>query len=172
MEYYVLLAFVLLGAAVVYGTYLTVTTIADKVLQKQKWDSRNKNIEIVLPLRLQAYERMSIFLERISPSSLLLRLTPNAGTALELQHILLSEIREEYNHNVAQQIYMSNNAWEQIGYAMNETIADINNAAAEVSPDAPAQDLGKKIFSLVIAREVQPTTHALTALKAEIREVF
>jgi len=172
MEYYLLLASVMLGAGVIYGTYLTITTVADKVLQKQKWDVRNKNTEIILPLRLQAYERMSLFLERISPSSLLLRLVPSATSALELQQLLLNDIREEYNHNVAQQIYMSNNAWEQIGHAMNELVADINKAASELPNEATPADLGKKIFAIVIAREVQPTTHALRIIKDEIREIF
>jgi hypothetical protein len=172
MEYYLLLTSVVLGAGVIYGTYLTITTVADKVLQKQKWESRNKNTEIILPLRLQAYERMSLFLERISPANLLLRLTPSATSALELQQLLLNDIREEYNHNVAQQIYMSNNAWEQIGHAMNEIVADINKAASEVSAEAPPADLGKKIFAIVISREVQPTTLALRILKDEIREIF
>lgn len=172
MEYYLLLTSVVLGAGVIYGTYLTITTVADKILQKQKWDSRNKHTDIILPLRLQAYERMSLFLERISPTSLLLRLVPSAGSALELQQLLLNEIREEYNHNVAQQIYISNNTWEQIGYAMNELVADINKAASEVAPEAPAADLGKKIFATVIGREEQPTTQALRILKEEIREIF
>src|SRR4051794_39237238 len=101
MEYYLILTFILLGAGVIYGTYLTITTVADKILQKQKWDSRNKHTDIILPLRLQAYERMSLFLERISPASLLLRLVPSAANALELQQMLLNDIREEYNHNVA-----------------------------------------------------------------------
>ena len=172
MEYYILLTAVLLGAAVIYGVYLTITTIADKVFEKQKWDIRSKQTEITLPLRLQAYERMCLYLERISPGNLLLRLVPLASTALELQQILLNEIREEYNHNAAQQMYISANAWEQISHAMNEVVADINNASAEVSPDAPASDLGKKIFSHVINKEVQPTTHALRVLKDEIRELF
>lgn len=172
MEYYLLLTSVVLGAGVIYGTYLTITTVADKILQKQKWDSRHKHTDIILPLRLQAYERMSLFLERISPASLLLRVVPSANSALELQQLLLNEIRVEYNHNVAQQIYMSNNTWEQIGHAMNELVADINKAAAEVAPEAPAADLGKKIFATVISREEQPTTLALRILKEEIREIF
>ncbi|TDE16247.1 DUF7935 family protein [Dyadobacter psychrotolerans] len=172
MEYYILLTAVLLGAGVIYGVYLTITTVADKIFEKQRWDIRSKQTEITLPLRLQAYERMCLYLERISPGNLLLRLVPQASTALELQQILLNEIREEYNHNAAQQMYISNNAWEQISHAMNEVVAEINNAAAEVSPDSPASDLGKKIFSHVINKEVQPTTHALRVLKDEIREIF
>lgn len=167
-----MLIIVVLGAAIVYGVYLTVTTVAEKVFEKQKWDIRYKTVEITLPLRLQAYERMSLFLERISPNNLLLRLVPSAMNALELQQILLNDIREEYNHNVAQQIYISSNAWNQINNAMNEIVADINKAATEVTQESPASDLAKKIFAHVIQREVQPATHALKILKEEIREIF
>ncbi|HEV7380743.1 MAG TPA: hypothetical protein VGN64_13180 [Dyadobacter sp.] len=173
MDQYLSIVTIILGLSIiVYGVYLTITTVTDKIILKQQFDAKRKNTDLTLPLRLQAYERMSLFLERISPSSLLLRLAPVATSALELQQILLNDIREEYNHNVAQQIYISNHTWEQIGLAMNEVIADINKAAAEVSSEAPPTDLGKKIFSIVIAREVQPTTHALKILKDEVREIF
>ncbi|WP_031525629.1 DUF7935 family protein [Dyadobacter crusticola] len=172
MEYQLILAFLLLGAIVTFGIYMTIKTVAEKIFEKQKWNIRSKNIEITLPLRLQAYERMCLFLERITPSNLLLRLVPSAMSALELQQILLQEIRDEYNHNVAQQLYMSTHAWEQITNAMNETVAVINQAATEVPAEAPPSDLAKKIFSQVIEKEVQPASHALKVLKEEIRGIF
>lgn len=172
MEYISILTILLLGAMIMFGVYVTITTVAGKILEKQRWDLRTKNVEITLPLRLQAYERMCLYLERITPNNLLLRLAPSATSALELQHIVLHEIREEYNHNVAQQLYISSHAWEQIVNAMNETVAVVNQSAAEVSPEAPASDLAKKIFSHVIEKEVQPATHALKVLKEEIRNVF
>ncbi|KQS33684.1 hypothetical protein [Dyadobacter sp. Leaf189] len=172
MEYQLILAFLLLGGIVTFGIYMTVTTVADKIFQNKKLDIRSKNVEITLPLRLQAYERMCLFLERITPSNLLLRLVPSAMSALELQQVLLQEIRDEYNHNVAQQLYMSTHAWEQITNAMNETVAVINQAATEVPAEAPPSDLAKKIFSHVIEKEVQPASHALKVLKEEIRGIF
>ncbi|WP_439558671.1 hypothetical protein [Dyadobacter sp.] len=172
MEYQLILAFLLLGGIVTFGIYMTITTVADKIFERKKLDIRSKNVEITLPLRLQAYERMCLFLERITPSNLLLRLVPSAMSALELQQILLQEIRDEYNHNVAQQLYMSTHAWEQITNAMNETVAVINQAATEVTAEAPPSDLAKKIFSHVIEKEVQPASHALKVLKEEIRGIF
>lgn len=172
MEYYSLLVVLILGIVIVYGMYLTITTVADKVFEKQRWDIRSTNSNITLPLRLQAYERMCLFLERMAPNSMLLRLVPSAMSALELQQLLLQEIREEYNHNVAQQMYISSNAWEQITNAMNETVAVINQSASEVPAEAPPSDLAKKIFSHVIEKEVQPSAHALKVLKEEIRGLF
>ena len=172
MEYYTLLAIVILGIAIVYGIYATITTVAEKLSDKQKWEIRSKNVGITLPLRLQAYERMCLFLERITPNNLLLRLVPSAMSALELQQILLHEIREEYNHNAAQQMYISIAAWEQITNAMNETVSVINQSASEIQGEAPPADLAKKIFSHVIEKEVQPASHAIKVLKEEIRTLF
>jgi hypothetical protein len=172
MEYYSLITVLILGAIVTFGMYLTIITVANKIFEKQKYDVRSKNTEITLPLRLQAYERMCLFLERITPNNLLLRLVPSASNALELQQILLFEIREEYNHNLAQQLYISIDAWAQVSNAMNEVVSVINQAALEVDAEMPASELAKKIFAKVIEQEIQPTTHALKFVKQEIQGIF
>jgi hypothetical protein len=172
MEYTIILAALAVGLVLTLAFGVMLSSVAEKFLEKQRIDARSKNVEITLPLRLQAYERMCLFLERITPNNLLLRVAPSAMSALELQQIILHEIREEYNHNVAQQLYISTHAWEQIVNAMNETVAIVNQAAAEVSGEAPAADLAKKVFSHVIEKDIQPSTHALKVLKEEIRNVF
>lgn len=172
MELTLILGALSVGLLLTLAFGVMLNSVAEKFLEKQQAGIDTKNKEITLPLRLQAYERMCLFLERITPNNLLLRLVPSATSSLELQHIVLHEIREEYNHNVAQQLYISNNAWEQIVNAMNETVAIVNQAAAEVSGEAPPSDLAKKIFSHVIDKDAQPTTHALKVLKDEIRNVF
>lgn len=171
-EIYPLLIVLLLGSIMTFGMYLTITTVASKVFEKQKWDIVTRNVEITLPLRLQAYERMCLFLERITPGNLILRLVASAGSAQELQTLLLFEIREEYNHNLSQQIYMSNDAWEQVANAMNEVVSIINQSSGVVAPDAPATDLAKTILSQVIEKEIQPSTHALKFLKKEVQTLF
>lgn len=172
MELYPLITILLVTVVVVFGLYLILTTLAEKIFEKQRWDIRSKNTEIILPLRLQAYERMCLFLERITPNQLLLRTSGSASNALEFQQILLREIREEFNHNLAQQVYMSNDTWEQIKKAVNEVQSLINRAAAEVDEEAPANDLGRKIFEQVIQQEIQPCTHALRIVKAEVQQIF
>jgi hypothetical protein len=172
MELYSLLSIVIVAIIVTFGLYITLTTLANKFFEKQQWELRSKNTEITLPLRLQAYERMSLFLERITPNHLLLRTSGSASNALEFQQILLREIREEFNHNLAQQIYMSHQTWEEIKKAVNEVQSMINQAAMEVQPDAPANELAKKIFERVIQQEVQPCTLALKVVKAEIQHIF
>jgi hypothetical protein len=172
MELYSFITILLVAVVVMSGLYLILTTLAEKFFEKQRWDFRSKNTEIILPLRLQAYERMCLFLERITPNQLLLRTSGSASNALEFQHILLREIREEFNHNLAQQVYISNDTWEQIKKAVNEVQSLINRAAAEVDQEAPASDLGRKIFEQVIQQDIQPCTHALRIVKEEVQQIF
>jgi hypothetical protein len=172
MELYPLITILLVTVVVMFGLYFILITLAEKFFEKQRWDIRSKNTEIILPLRLQAYERMCLFLERITPNQLLLRTSGSASNALEFQQILLREIREEFNHNLAQQVYMSNDTWEQIKKAVNEVQSLINRAAAEVDEEAPANDLCRKIFEQVIQQEIQPCTYALRIVKEEAQQIF
>lgn len=85
---------------------------------------------------------------------------------------MLKEIRDEFNHNIAQQLFISHDTWEKIRLAMNDTIALINTAASEVSPDAPAINLSKKIFEIILTNSQQPTADALRILKEEAQKLF
>ncbi|RCR66835.1 DUF7935 family protein [Larkinella punicea] len=157
---------------VLYGMYVTVKLMLEREAEKQRVDLKNRYASEVTPLRLQAYERMALFLERITPANLLLRLSSEAPVALDLQQLLLREIREEYNHNVSQQIYMSQAVWEEVQNAMNEVIMLVNEAAGQVPPESPALELSKRIFDIVIQKNSQPTAAGLKAVKDEVQAVF
>lgn len=144
------------AALVLYGMYLTVKLLLQREADRHHNEVKQRYTETVVPIRLQAYERMVLFLERISPNHLLLRIGGQADTALDLQQLLLREIRDEYNHNLSQQVYMSQPVWEQIQSAMNDVATLINQASGDVRPDAPALDLSKRIFERIIQRDRQP----------------
>lgn len=160
------------AALVLYGMYLTVKLLLQREADRHHNEVKQRYTETVVPIRLQAYERMVLFLERISPNHLLLRLGGQADTALDLQQLLLRDIRDEYNHNLSQQVYMSQGVWDQIQSAMNDVTTLINQASGDVRPDAPALDLSKRIFERIIQRDRQPTTDALRAVKDEIQQLF
>lgn len=167
-----LIRIVLPAALVLYAMYLIVKSFLDKELQKQVIATRDKNTEIVLPIRLQAYERMVLFLERITPANLLRRLKGGELSAREFQHVLLHEIREEYNHNLAQQMYMSDESWRAIRQSMEEVIAIINQTVDELPEDAPSIELSRRIYGKVVDENADPTGRALKTVKDEIRNVF
>jgi len=157
---------------VLYGMYLTVKLLLEREADRHRYDTKNRYTEAVVPIRLQAYERMTLFLERISPNNLLLRLGGSSTTVLDFQQRLLQEIRDEYNHNLSQQVYMSQAVWDQIQAAMNDVMTLINQASGDTRPDAPALDLSKRIFERIIQKEKQPTADAIKSLKDEIQGMF
>jgi len=173
MEILAELAKLIIPAAIVlYGMYLTVKSFTNKELERSMVDLRMKNRDIILPIRLQAYERITLFLERISPNNLVMRLNDSSFDAKQFQHILISEIRNEYNHNLSQQVYMTDNAWKLVVNVKEEITAVINQAGHALEDDAKSIHLAKKIFELMSEKEIDPVSTALSEIKDEIRQVF
>lgn len=160
------------ASVVLYAVYLLTRSFIQKEIELKKLEVRGRSIETVLPNRLQAYERITLFLERIAPQNLLVRVNTTAMPAKEFHQLLLSEIRNEFNHNVSQQVYMSENVWELVKNAKEDLIVTINDAAAEMGAEAGGLELSKKIFEKTIAKENDPISHALTELKKEIQQTF
>lgn len=164
---------ILLPAGIVlYAVYLVIRSFMRRELESKQMELRAKSIDAVVPTRLQAYERMMLFLERISADVLLVRLNVPGATAKDFQRILLEEIRNEYNHNASQQIYMSEELWSQIKNAKEELCLIINEAAGRVSPEGSGVELAKTIFEISLDRKADLTAHAVHALKEEVQRLF
>lgn len=167
-----LLKILLPAGLVLLGMYLSIESLLKKQLEKSVLELRNKNQEITLPIRLQAYERMTLFLERISPHNLILRINQPNITAVELQQQMLLEIREELNHNLSQQIYMSEVLWTLIRNASEEVVATINTSSQGIDPEKPSIELARRIFENMIQQPNDPIQKAMSHLKQEIGLVF
>ncbi|MES2518004.1 MAG: hypothetical protein V4585_07850 [Bacteroidota bacterium] len=167
-----LLKVILPAGLVLWAMYLTVSSFIKKDLMQKELDLKAETSKTLLPIRLQAYERMALFLERISANNILIRLTGRVVNVAEFQQLMLAEIREEFSHNLSQQVYMSDAAWTTIRNAMNETVALINLSAKDLAPDAPAIELSKRIFEVIMSKEVNPSDEALRIIKQEMRENF
>jgi hypothetical protein len=160
------------ASLVLYAVYLTVRTFMIKEIELKKLEIRTRSIETILPARLQAYERMTLFLERIAPQNLLIRLNNPGFSARDFQKILLDEIRNEYNHNVSQQVYMGEDVWNQIRNAKEDLVILINEAASTMPNEANSIDLSKKIFEMVMEKKVDLIAMALAELRKEIQQTF
>ena len=160
------------ASVVLYAVYLVVRSFISREIELRKLEVRMRSIETILPARLQAYERMTLFLERIQPQNLLIRLTNPGLTAKDFQKQLLDEIRSEYNHNASQQVYMSDDVWNLIKNAKEELIILINEASMRVSGEESSIELSKKIFEMTMEKKVDLINHALTELKKEIHQTF
>jgi hypothetical protein len=160
------------ASVVLYAAYLFMRSFIQKDIDLKKLEIRGKSLETVLPNRLHAYERMTLFLERMSPSNLLVRLNSGSIPARDFQQMLLAEVRNEYNHNVSQQVYISEEVWELIKNAKEDLIVSINDAASEMDEQASSLDLSKKIFEKSMGKTVDPLAHALTELKREVYRIL
>lgn len=160
------------ASVVLYAAYLLVRTFIQKEIELKRLEVRGRSLETVLPNRLQAYERMTLFLERISPQNILIRLSGPGMSAREFHQLLLSEIRNEYNHNVSQQIYISQEVWEMVINAKEDLIVSVNDAASETNLESSSLDLSKKIFEKSVNKTFDPINHALIELKKEIQRTF
>jgi hypothetical protein len=139
---------------------------------RQRYLLFKENQKNVTPIRFTAYERLVLFLERITPDSLLVRTQSEAYTAIQLHAALLTVIRAEYEHNVAQQIYVSAEAWEVVKNAKESVVQLINACAAQVDPQGPSIDLAKAILATYENSNAAPTMVAISFLKTELKTYF
>ncbi|MBT8186234.1 MAG: hypothetical protein HKP38_09010 [Croceitalea sp.] len=122
-----------------------------------------------LPIRLQAYERMVLFLERISINSLVVRVGPKSTNKTDYENLLIKQIETEFDHNLSQQIYMSDECWNIIKAAKNTTIKMIRSAA--MSETDSADKLREDILNQNMEKQ-SPSATALSFVKREISEIW
>ncbi|MEM9647603.1 MAG: hypothetical protein AAF969_03920 [Bacteroidota bacterium] len=122
-----------------------------------------------LPIRLQAYERMVLFLERISINSLVVRVAPKGKSKSDYENLLIKQIETEFEHNLSQQIYMSDECWNIIKTAKNATIQLIRSAGMSEtdSPDKLREDILNKTID-----KQSPSATALSFVKKEVGELW
>jgi len=157
---------------VLYAVYLTVKNILEKEITSKEIDLKIKNYETLLPLRLQAYERLTLLLERISPNNILVRLSNPNYSAVEFQRLIVKEIRDEFNHNLSQQIYVSEESWGLVNKAVEDTISMINRTGSSIKEDAKAMDLTKAVFGEILQDETDSISLALSQLKKEVSQFY
>ncbi len=127
-----------------------------------------ENQKQALPLRLQAYERMALFLERIEPSQLLIRIAPNSPDKHEYESLLVYHIEKEFEHNLTQQIYISDKCWSVINTAKNTLIQTIRKA--NMSDKVESADKLREIILTDLLDKQSPSSVALAYLKSEVTE--
>jgi hypothetical protein len=130
-------------------------------------------LKYTLPLRLQAYERTVLFLERINPESMLIRLHVPGMSALDMQGLIISDIRAEYQHNISQQIYVSDSAWKTVKKVKEDTISMINSAVKALPENASSVDLSRSVLSHLANLETEnPYELALQIVKGDMQAIF
>lgn len=126
----------------------------------------------ILPLRLQAHERLIIFIDRINPPNLLVRLHQQGISIAVLQAGILNEVRSEYQHNVTQQLYLDSVTWNVVRKLKDDTIAMINNAVQGLPADANGIELSKAILQHMASIDENPYDLTIELIKKDIHRLF
>jgi hypothetical protein len=168
-----LLKLTLAGLAVFFVAWHFIKDYLDSIQNKRANELKKSAQQHLFPLRLQAYERLVLFLERINPTAMLVRLHVSGVSAREMQNIILSDIRSEYQHNISQQLYVSNQAWAIVRKIKEDTIGMVNSAAQGLPENAAGVELSKVILNhLASVDDKNPYEAALVLIKQDIQQLF
>lgn len=159
-------------AAIMLTTYLFLKRGASTEVSLLHADLKKQRQEYFLPSRLEAYQRSVLLMERIHPNNLVMRLHNPILSAKSFQKDLLTSIREEYDHNVAQQLFIAPDTWQMVKKSKEETIKIINLAGSRLAADATSADLANKIFELIAEIGQLPTEIVIEQLKKELQSLF
>ncbi|MFP4525849.1 MAG: hypothetical protein ACLFNL_05620 [Bacteroidales bacterium] len=157
---------------VFFTAFYTLRMLIKNDQKKRNYELVLKNKSLITPIRLQAYERLTLFLERISPDALVMRLNKENRTVNQLQNEMLKTIRSEFDHNLSQQIYVSPKAWLMVKHARENTVKLINTTVQEMKPGEPAIKLSRVLLQKVMEEGQSPTKYAIQYLKEEVKNFF
>lgn len=173
MHYLIIIILAIVPAgAVLAMAYFFLRKSGDREIRHLQMELKRDRQNYFLPMRVDAYQRAVLLMERIHPSSLIMRLHNPALPANMFQMELLKSIREEYDHNVSQQLFISAAAWEMVRNSKDETIKIINIAGNQMNATSTGTDYAAKVFEIVAEVGTLPTEITVDYLKKELQELF
>lgn len=167
MDISILLIFLLILVLFMGGFLFMLTRFFQSERERRSFELRLKYSENILPNKLQAYERMTLFLERIRPSSLIRRVTPTDDSK-SYEFTLIETIQTEFEHNLAQQLYINPNSWKIILSAKNATQLLIKNTI-EAMKDSSIQEIQEEIIKQSM-EDASPSSAAILYLQKDIQD--
>lgn len=167
-----ILKYILPSVVTFLAAWYVLKSFLENEQKKKILEIQMKGGEAALPLRLQAYERIMLLLERISIQNLLVRATLPGKTAKELHAYLIGTVRQEFDHNLSQQLYVSMETWELVRSAKEEVLKVINTTYSKMPEDASGKDLVEAIMESYVKIKNPLTVKATLMLKKEVGRLF
>jgi hypothetical protein len=168
-----ILKYTLPAIIVLIASYLIVQKFLVSEIKRKQLTLFNETQEVTARLRLQAYERLVMFIERIHPRNLVPRTYQSGMTVADLQGALIFNIKTEFEHNLSQQIYVSKEVWDTVRGVQEQEMGMINQIAKQLNPDAPAKDLHLRIIDVVMTDAgTTPTDVALQIINDEAKRLL
>lgn len=157
---------VLLATVVVLRNQVRLAQLRAEQFQREETISR------LTPLRISAYERAMLYIERIHPPNLVARQALANTSVADLRTRLKMEVNVEYEHNQVQQLYVSNEAWALVEATRHEILALIDSTANNFPPTSPAQVLAEGILKRSTEGELENWRNAKTRLRLDVNRLF
>lgn len=172
------LLIILVVAVLIFGFWLIQYSGFRNEERKRQFELKRESQKTISPIRLRAYERLALLLERTKPEHMLLELQQKEPTALrtwtmgQVQQYLLQTIRAEFDHNQSQQVYVSEEVWDLIINARDQMAAFVISIAAQLPADATAQTYATALMTAFNSNGTTPSDKALEELKDEAKELM
>ena len=157
---------------VLLATWIVMHKFYKSETEKRLWELKRLSQKEISPLRMRAYERLALLLERTTPERMLVDINVTEMTPLQLQTHLMHTLRQEYNHNLSQQIYVSDETWAMIENAHMQTIAFCNSIAQQMPANSNALDYAKTLITAYKSNGETPNDLALQALRKEAQTLL
>lgn len=167
-----ILKYTIAGLGIVWIAFYLIKPYLDRGERLQLIELKKTSSTQTLPLRLQAYERVVLFIERVNPGNMLIRLNGPAYSATELHSIVVEEIRNEYQHNITQQIYVSARAWAVVKRVKDDTLGIVNNSIKGLPENASGLDYSKVILMELSQLEDNPYDIGAGLIRKDVEELF
>jgi hypothetical protein len=165
--------YILPSIVVLLATYLIVDKFLVKEIEKKQLSIFQQNSSVTLQMRLQAYERLAIFIERLHATSLISRYYTQGATVQDLQIAMVQGIRAEFEHNISQQLYVSSEVWQTVKTVMEQEITMLNRIGSSFEMGTPAASFIKMLSEYVLNEETTlPTSIALETINREAKSVL
>jgi hypothetical protein len=167
-----ILKYTVSGLGVVWIAFYLIKPYLDKSERIQLLEFKKSIGNHTLPLRLQAYERIILFMERINPENLLIRLNATGYSAAELQSNIISEVRSEYQHNITQQIYVTSRAWGIAKRVKEDTLNLVTGAFKSLPENSSGLELSRVILVTLSQLENNPYEIGAELIRKDLEDLF
>lgn len=167
MTWQIIIAIIIPSLIVFLAVYFTFRQYHQQQIRLQLLESKRVKDPIIIPMRLQAYERLILLSERIDFADLMLRMKTPGTSASELQSALLIAVQQEFEHNLTQQLYITPELWQVLMAAKAKTMDVITFAGQDLPAGASSEDYAKKLFQLISQETSLPSQIAKKAIKTE-----
>ena len=157
---------------VLLATWLIMRQFYKAEAEKRLWELKRLAQKEISPVRLRAYERLALLLERTTPEHMLLEFNLGEMTVLQVQQHLVRTIRMEYEHNASQQVYVSEEVWGMVLNSKEQTVVFVNTIAQQLPPESTALDYAKTLITAYATNGDTPNELALQALKKEVQTLL